>query len=180
MLGAALALAAGALPASAQPRAAAPAAALTADVASPDAIIRAVYDVISGPIGQRRDWNRFRSLFRPGARIAAVGLRSGGPSVEFWEVEQFIQRVDSQFTALGFFEVEVGRRWEAFGHIVHAFSTYESRRTPVDPQPYQRGINSFQLFWDQDRWWVVNILYDSERPGTPIPERYLLKPPGPG
>ena len=36
------------------------------DVASPDAIIAAAYDVISGPAGQKRDWNRMRSLFYPG------------------------------------------------------------------------------------------------------------------
>src|SRR5215210_5864511 len=39
------------------------------DVKSIDAIIAAVYDVISGPVGQKRDWERMRSLFVPGARL---------------------------------------------------------------------------------------------------------------
>ena len=39
------------------------------DVSSADAIVAAVYDVISGPAGQKRDWNRFASLFYPGARL---------------------------------------------------------------------------------------------------------------
>jgi hypothetical protein len=155
-------------------------AARRADVASPDAIILAVYDVISGPIGQKRDWNRFRSLFYPGARLipARVGSK-GRATVDWWDVDRFIAVVDSQFTTLGFFEREVGRRSEAFGHILHSFSTYESRRKPTDPQPYQRGINSFQLLKDGDRWWVVNIYWDSERPGNPIPERYLVREPLP-
>ena len=40
-----------------------PPAAKPADVASPDAILAATYDVISGPAGPR-DWDRFNSLFR--------------------------------------------------------------------------------------------------------------------
>ncbi len=35
------------------------------DVESVDAILKALYDVISGPAGQKRDWDRFRSLFLP-------------------------------------------------------------------------------------------------------------------
>src|SRR5580698_564307 len=59
------------------PAAAAPAAATTptanpADVSSVDAIMAATYDVISVPAGKARDWDRFRSLFVPGARLMAV------------------------------------------------------------------------------------------------------------
>jgi hypothetical protein len=38
------------------------------DVKSMDAIIAALYEVISGPAGQQRDWDRMRNLFVPGAR----------------------------------------------------------------------------------------------------------------
>src|SRR5205809_754925 len=39
------------------------------DVASVDAIINAVYDVISGEPGTSRDWARFRNLFKPETRL---------------------------------------------------------------------------------------------------------------
>src|SRR2546422_6579302 len=48
------------------------------DVASPDAIIAAAYDVISGPAGQKRDWNRMRSLFYPGARLIRTAPKKEG------------------------------------------------------------------------------------------------------
>src|ERR1051326_2627498 len=49
-----------------------------ADVGSLDAIMKATYDVISGPAGGRRNWDRMRSLFVPGARLGpAVQLPSG-------------------------------------------------------------------------------------------------------
>src|ERR1700721_2508520 len=55
----------------------APPPAKPADVSSPDAILAATYDVISGPAG-KRDWDRFRSLFLPGARLGAVRKERDG------------------------------------------------------------------------------------------------------
>ena len=43
------------------------------DVASIDAIMKAVYDVISGDAGKLRDWDRFRSLFHKDARLIPSG-----------------------------------------------------------------------------------------------------------
>jgi hypothetical protein len=44
-----------------------------ADVASIDAIMKSVYDVISGDAGQKRDWDRFRTLFHKDARMIPSG-----------------------------------------------------------------------------------------------------------
>src|SRR5437588_3688373 len=103
------------------------------DVASIDAIITAAYDVISGPAGKKRDWNRERSLFLPGARLMPTVMEPGvavsddkvGP--QMLDVEGFIERSASYFEKNGFFEKEIARRTEQFGQIAHAWSTYESR-----------------------------------------------------
>src|SRR6476619_4934330 len=52
-----------------------------ADVATMDSIIAAVYDVISGPAKTPRNWDRFRSLFVPGARLIPTGRRQTGEVV---------------------------------------------------------------------------------------------------
>ena len=44
-----------------------------ADVASIDSIMKAVYDVISGDASQKRDWDRFRSLFHADAKLIPTG-----------------------------------------------------------------------------------------------------------
>ncbi|HEX7051845.1 MAG TPA: hypothetical protein VF188_16685 [Longimicrobiales bacterium] len=160
------------------PAAAAPAppAADPADVASIDAIIAAVYDVISGPAGEPRDWDRMRSLFVPGARLIPVRVPESGPARAMQlSVEDYIERAGPQLEEGGFFEREVANRTERYGHIAHVFSTYESRRTAEDPEPFARGINSFQLLYDGGRWWIVTIYWDAERPGQPIPDRYLTQ-----
>jgi hypothetical protein len=144
-----------------------------ADVATQDAIIAAVYDVISGPAGQARDWDRWRTLFLPDARLVAVRVtRDGEVSPVVMTPEEYVQRSGDVLEANGFFEVEIDRTAERYGHIAHMFSTYESRRSLDDPEPFARGINSFQLMWDGERWWVLTIFWDSERPDQPIPARY--------
>jgi hypothetical protein len=166
---------AGRLPLAAQDTArAAPPAANPADVASMDAILLALYDVISGPAGQARDWNRFRSLFAPGARLIPTRQRPAQPAeAVMLTVDDYVTRVGPLLERNGFFERELGRRTESFGRITHAFSSYASFRTASDTAPFARGINSIQLLDDGQRWWVVTVFWDAERPGLTIPPRYL-------
>jgi len=145
------------------------------DVESIDAIIAASYDVISGPAGKKRDWNRDRSLFYPGARLIPTAKpgSNDGLAPQILDVEGFIARVEPYFAEHGFFETEIARRIEQFGHIAHVWSTYESRHSADDSKPFMRGINSFQLFYDGNRWWIVNIFWQQESAEDPIPEKYL-------
>ena len=147
------------------------------DVASIGGLIDAAYAVISGPARQQRDWERERSLFWPGARLIPTASRPGenesALAPQILDVEQYIARVEPLFSEKGFYETEVARRTEQFGRIEHVWSTYESRYRKDDPEPFMRGINSFQLFHDGARWWIVNIYWQHEDAAHPIPEKYL-------
>ncbi len=144
------------------------------DVASLDAIIAAVYDVISGPAGQARNWDRFRSLFHPEARLIPVASPPGGPARPIlFSPDDYVRNADPYFAANPFFETELHRVTHRYGHIAQVFSTYASWRDPSDAEPFTRGINSFQLFHDGTRWWIINIFWDSEPSAGPIPPEYL-------
>jgi hypothetical protein len=144
------------------------------DVASMDAILGALYDVISGPAGQQRDWNRLRSLFLPGARLIPTGKRPNGETgAHVLDVEDYIAQAGPYLEKNGFFEREIARRTDSFGNIAQVFSTYDSRHKADDAKPFSRGINSIQLTFDGQRWWVVTIFWDAERPDNPIPKKYL-------
>ena len=171
-------------PSPAAPATAAPAAAAQAapapeprkeDVASMDAIIAALYDVISGPAGQARDWDRFRSLFVSGARLIPTGRTPEGVArITVSDPDGYIARSGNALSQ-GFFEKEVARKVDRFGGIAHVFSTYEARRKADDTQLLARGINSIQLFNDGKRWWIVSIYWQAERPDSQIPAEYLPK-----
>ena len=146
------------------------------DVSSPEAIVAAVYDVISGPAGQKRNWDRMRTLFVPDARMIPTGKKPTGESTRrVLTVEEYITNSGPFLEKDGFFEKEIGKKTEQFGNIVHVFSTYDSKRTEADEKPFMRGINSFQLWNDGTRWWVITILWQSESKDVPIPEKYIDK-----
>jgi hypothetical protein len=139
-----------------------------------DAIIHALYETISGPAGQPRDWNRMRSLFFPGANMVRVSIQpDGAPQAAVMDVETYIQNTSEYFLRQGFYEAEIARRTELFGCVAHLFSTYEARNDPAEEEPFKRGINSIQLYNDGKRWWVINMLWDNEREGNPMPSEYL-------
>ena len=138
-----------------------------------DSTIAALYDVISGPAG-KRNWDRFRSLFAPGARLIANGVRPTGEVVSrVMTVEDYAQRNGAFFEKQGFFEREAARHTDAFGNIAQVFSTYESRHAKDDAKPFQRGINSIQLMNDGKRWWIVTVFWQGEDEKNPLPAKYL-------
>lgn len=136
------------------------------DVNSLDAILRAIYDVISGPAGDR-DWNRFRSLFVPEARLTSAQKSKDG-SVYLRDVEGYVKGAGGYFKTHGFYEHAIVNRVQTFGNIAQVFSSYESRNAPNE-KPFARGVNSIQLFNDGSRWWVVSILWDEETPTNSLP-----------
>ncbi len=144
------------------------------DVKSVDAIVHALYDVISGPAGQPRDWDRFRSLFYDGARLIPTGRRptDDKTGARVLTVEDYVKSGGPYFEKNPFFESQISARREQFGNIAHVFSTYESRHAKAEA-PFQRGINSIQLFHDGTRWWVMTVMWDAETPQKPIPHEYL-------
>lgn len=145
-----------------------------ADVASEDAIITALYAVISGPPGQARDWDRLRSLFAPSARMVPIVYRDGRPTTVVLTPDDYVARSGERLTRDGFTEREIARRTERFGNLVHVWSTYDGRFTaPGVTVPPVRGINSIQLVHDGTRWWILNIAWEAESATHQLPTKYL-------
>jgi len=147
------------------------------DVASIDAIIRATYDVLSGPAGPR-DWARERFLLHPSARMMR-GLPAGTPAgapptpgLAVFSAEQFIEYAGPRLEAEDFYEYETGREVFQFGRLAHVVSAYASARGR-DKAPFARGINSIQLWFDSGRWWVMSVLWDWAGGENSIPVRLL-------
>jgi len=151
-------------------------AARPSDVASIDAIIAALYDANTILVDQKRDADRFRSLFVPGARLMPTAGTGTNRVIRIQTVEDYVRQASGGPPRHGFSEREIARTSQAFGNIVQAFSTYETHRDSTDTKPIH-GINTIQLFTDGSRWWVVGVLWDNERPDKPIPAEYLRRRP---
>ncbi|MGC2695314.1 MAG: hypothetical protein WA738_05930 [Candidatus Angelobacter sp.] len=142
------------------------------DVDSIDHIIASVYDVISGPPGQR-DWDRFNSLYYAGARMIPTRRDDKGAiTARVVTPEDYAKRAQDFFNKEGFFENSVANHVESWGNIAHVWSTYESHHAKGE-KPFARGINSFQLFNDGSRWWILSVYWQQEDPAHSLPEKYL-------
>jgi hypothetical protein len=129
------------------------------DVSSIDGIIRAYYEVVSGPAGKTADVERDRSLHHPDAWVA-IGRRdrSGKPVVGVMTLDQY--HGDNQPRSEGFWEWETDRVVSRSGNMVHVWSSYATSRAEGG-DPYAEGVNSITLFHDGDRWWIMGWMFDS-------------------
>jgi hypothetical protein len=143
------------------------------DVSTIDGIMKAFYEVVSGPAGVPRQWSRDHTLYIPHVRFVSMTVNAKNePVAHVVDHQQFVDSTDSAMTGKGFFEWEIHREIKRFGNIAHIFSTYESRITK-DGSVIARGVNSIELFWDGKRWWIAGAIWDEERKDNPLPKDFL-------
>ena len=148
----------------------------TEKVQTLDQTIITLYDVISGEKGEERNWELFRFLFKPDAKLIPSGKdKEGVYQVRYLSPDDYIKTSGKWLIQNGFFENEIHRETQTFGNITQVFSTYESFKTKNDTTPFMRGINSIQLLNDGKRWWIINIYWTQETEENPIPGKYVTK-----
>jgi len=140
-----------------------------ADLAAIDATIRGTYEIISGPPGQKRDFDKMRTMFAPDALLRVVtpkGIRGGS-------LENYIAKSGPILEKEGFTERELGRRTEVYGNLATVWSSYDGRT--ASGSFHERGINSFQLVKVDGKWLVASILWQEESKEFPLPDDMIGK-----
>ena len=132
-----------------------------ADVASTEAIVKAVYEVLSGRADEARDWDRWRPLYAPDARLIPIEQnREGTAMPRALTPEKYIESRTPFLAAGDFYEWETGREERRSGSVAHVWSIYEAARTPGG-EPIRSGANSIQLWNDGSRWWILSVVWDA-------------------
>ena len=144
------------------------------DTKSIQAVMDAYYDCISGPIGEKRDFNRLKNLFHPEAKLIYTYWNkeeTQASTLIFNTMDEYIERLD-YLDKKGFYEYEIKNSIDEFGAVSQVFSSY---RYYVEDKsiPPRTGITSYQLFFDGDRYWILSMLWTFETPTNKIPDTYL-------
>lgn len=142
------------------------------DVSTIPGLVRAYYEVISGPAGAPRDWRRDSTLYSEGATFVAMDEKDGKPVFSILTTEEYRRQTNASFVKNGFYEIEIGSRIERFGNVAQVRSVYETRRAADGPLT-GRGVNYLMTFWDGKRWWITGAVWDDERPDNPIPPAWV-------
>lgn len=137
------------------------------DVSSIDAIVKAYYDVVSGPAGHQYDAERDQSLHAPNAIITRMSA-DGSLQRHDLATEQIPLKAPYPEP---FYEYEIGRIVQTYGHLAQVWSSFEIRRSP-DGDAISRGINSISLYFHEDRWWIASWATEAEGDDT-LPDKYV-------
>ncbi len=146
----------------------------TADVQSVEAAMDALLETISGPAERSIDWDRFRNLFRGDVPFYIRSNRNGQWSIAELSVEKYINNIGPNLEKRDFFETASNLHISRYGDMASVFMVYESMAAPGE-KPFDRGINSIELMFDGDRWWIVSLMWQAESTGVAIPKKWLKK-----
>jgi hypothetical protein len=143
------------------------------DVSTIEGIVTASYETISGGVGVARQWGRDRTLFDPDSRSVAVGMnaKTGAVTTRGSTEQEFADQADASMVKDGFTERELRHVIKRFGNMATVLSSYEG--SAASGKVITRGVNIFQLYFDGKRWWILSMVWDTERPDNPIPEELL-------
>lgn len=135
-------------------------------------LVKELYSAISFKQSSEINLDRFKKLFKPDTRL----IYFSKDSVEQLKLETFVIRLKEQIdkgNIKSFYEYELTKTIDEFGKIAHVFSTYEAKDSPESLKVLQKGINSIQMIFDNDRWWITSLMWFNEDSKYEIPEKYL-------
>lgn len=141
------------------------------DVLSIEGITIAALESISGDKGEKRNWQRFRKLFWPTAQLNAIFHKGDSTWLKVNTIEEFILLAGTWYEDNGFKEYKFKNKIDTFGDLAHVFQSYGA--SLADGKEIERGINSFQLAFVDNRWWIVNLIWDSETGKHKLPKGFL-------
>jgi hypothetical protein len=139
--------------------------------AAPDfrTMTAALYRAVSAAPGER-DWPEVRNVYHPEARLVRTGLNPDGSRfAKVMSLDAYIENVEELLKDARFSEVEIGHEAEVFGNVARLTSVYEFSWDSPTGQRKGRGVNYFTLVRDGERWQVMSIVWDTERPGNELP-----------
>jgi len=135
---------------------------------TPGEALEALYDVISGPVGEARDWERFRELFLPGAQMnVVVTAPDGAERVVVLTIDDYVERNREALAEIGFTETETRRETFLYGGMATILSAYEAVRADTG-ETVARGVNSLTILNDQGQWKIASIAWRAADEDWPV------------
>jgi len=124
----------------------------------PERAVSRFWRALSNAPGASADTATLQALFHPQAVIFGSRLREGAPSVSRTEVEAFLART-AVVSEAGFYECEIARSLDVHDRFAAIYSVVESRTDPDARDPDFTGVNSLQLYRDEDGWKILALYY---------------------
>ena len=135
-------------------------------------LIADLYSSICFEKGERPPLEILRRVFISDGKM----INNDGDAPLIRTAEEYIARFNEMLASgqfESFHELEMSHKTDLFGKIAHRFSTYETRLSLDDPEPYSIGINSIQLIKIGQSWFISCMVWNNQTDDRKIPEQYL-------
>ena len=145
----------------------------TVAVKTIEGITNKMIELISGEIDEPRNWEAYRYLFLATAQKISIN-RNAPPKrqVRVRNLEEFVREVGPFYKRDGFEEYAIGLTINEFNGIANVFQSFYCKNLVGTYK--RRGINSYQLVYADDRWWIASTTFTNETKTALIPDKYLF------
>ena len=134
-----------------------------------DGCIDEMLRVVNGEEGKQRNWDAFREIFLESSNFTVY---YGDPETPFEtaSVDDMIEFMQDEYYNSGYKEEVLERSIKEFNGIAHVFEIV--KHTEPDGNS-TKGLNSYQLIYGKNRWYITNIIWTSESKDLEIPSTFL-------
>lgn len=127
--------------------------------------------VISIKKGEKIDTAYFRTLFLPTANFTVVGEENGKKLHETMGLNEFLETLVDEYYSNGYFETGKGEIIEQFNGIAQVIQSFYGKDSEGEEA---WGVNSYQLIYSNNRWWIANMVWTMSSNGKAgIPKKYV-------
>lgn len=130
-----------------------------------DGIINELLDQVTIEQGEKMDTAAVRSLFHPSAIFTVVD----SSHAETASLDDFLQLLKDPYYEEGYLEEEIHKVVDEYNGIAQVFQTFYGKDSEGEEE---KGMNSYQLAYYNNRWWIVSLLWTVESNGGKIPAKY--------
>ncbi len=114
------------------------------------------------------DTTAIRNLFHPSATLSVAD----SSNIETVSIKDFLVLLKDPYYENGYLEKEVYKIVDQYNGIAQVFQTFYGKDSEGIEE---KGINSYQLVYNQKRWWILSMLWTVESKSFKIPSKYLGK-----
>ena len=142
---------------------------------TPEGVCNKMLEFISFEKGEEKDWDEYRNLFLPNAQKMSFRAKSGeslAKQARAMNIEEFVRNYGPSYPEKGFEEYAIGVDVQEFNGIANVFQSFYCK-TP-DGSYEARGVNSFQLVYLNNRWWIASSMFINESDRNKLPDDLLF------
>ena len=143
---------------------------------TPEGVAAKMLEFISFEKGEVKDWDEYRNLFLPSAQKFSFRPQPGQPLMKqarALNLEEFSRNAGSSYSKSGFEEYAIGVEVNEFNGIASVFQSFYCKTLGGSYEA--RGVNSYQMVYLNDRWWIVSTMFINETDDVKLPNDLLFE-----